>query len=560
MAKMTGARYIAEALDGYGVTHVFFVPTILSRALVEMEERTNISRIMTHGEKAAVYMADGYARASGRPGICMAQTVGAANLAAGLRDPYLACTPMVALTGGPTANSRDRNVYQEIDDYPLFKPVTKSSYNVDRVERLPDALRQAFRAATTGTPGPAHVQIMGHAGDIETQEGEMDPFVEERFGSVPPFRPAADPTDVQAAVRLLERAAKPIMVIGGGARSSGAREEVVELAETLNIPVATSLNGKSQIPGDHPLNVGVVGSYSRESANRAVMEADLVFFVGSHTGSQVTNSWTVPTIGTPAIQLDISAEELGKAYPLQASVLGDAKTALRQMIDAADGGTAAQRSEWTQRTQQLVQEYQDKVADLQNSEQEPIRPERVTKELSQHMPSDTILVADTGHAGMWTGGMIDLNKPGQDFLRAAGSLGWGLPGALGAKLGAPERPVVLWSGDGGFWYHIAELETAVRWNINAVLLVNNNGALNQEIHPYSQAYGGELHGKHEELWHFRKTDFVQVAESMGASGLRVTKPSELGGAIEKALTMSGPVVVDVVTDIEALAPGALSSL
>ena len=166
-----------------------------------------------------------------------------------------------------------------------------------------------------------------------------------------------------------------------------------------------------------------------------MLEADLVFFVGSHTGSQVTHSWTVPPIGTPAIQLDVNAEELGKTYPTQATLHGDAKTALRQLIEAADGSTAASRSEWGSRAQQLVQEYREKYAPLQDSAQEPIRPERICRELTQHMPSDTILVADTGHAGMWAGGMIDLNKPGQDFIRGGGVVGVGAVGGTGGEAG-----------------------------------------------------------------------------------------------------------------------------
>ncbi|MEE9276988.1 MAG: thiamine pyrophosphate-binding protein, partial [Dehalococcoidia bacterium] len=203
MPKMTGARYLAEAFKGYGVTHVFFVPTILSLALTEMEERTEIQRIMTHGEKAAVYMADGYARASGRPGICMAQTVGAANLAAGLRDPYLACTPIIAFSGGAYPHTRNRHTYQEIEDFPFFKSVTKSSAYVDSVRRLPDVLRQAFRTATTGTPGPVHIELQGQQGEVEEEEADLDLTIEERFGQAPPFRPAADDASVQEVARLL---------------------------------------------------------------------------------------------------------------------------------------------------------------------------------------------------------------------------------------------------------------------------------------------------------------------------------------------------------------------
>ena len=193
MPRLTGAQFLADSLHAQGVTHVFFVPAILSHTLAELDRRTPIRRILTHGEKSAVYMADGYARASGRVGVSFAQCIGAANLAAGLRDPYLACSPLVVLTGGPYAQSRGRHVYQEIEDFPLFKPVTKYSARVDTVTRLPDTLRQAFRAATTGTPGPAHLELAGHMGELEQEVADLEVIAEPQFGRVPPLRTAPDP-------------------------------------------------------------------------------------------------------------------------------------------------------------------------------------------------------------------------------------------------------------------------------------------------------------------------------------------------------------------------------
>jgi len=307
MAKMSGSRLFAEVMHGYGVTHVFYVPTILMRALAEMDE-FGIRKIMTHGEKAAAYMADGYARASGKPGVCMAQQIGASNLAAGLRDGFLACSPMLAITGGSAPGTRYRHAYQEVEDVGQFGAVTKFSAQVDDVKRLPDLLRQAFRAATSGAPGPAHLRLASlHGGAIADMETDLAPMVEEQFARVPAFRPQPEPDRVREAIALLAKAQRPIIVAGGGVVSSGAQAEVVELAEKLQIPVATSLHAKAALLDRHPLAVGVVGTYSRSCANKAVAEADLVFFVGSHTGGQVTVGWNVPAVGTPVIQLDIDA-------------------------------------------------------------------------------------------------------------------------------------------------------------------------------------------------------------------------------------------------------------
>src|SRR5262245_2088929 len=260
MPKVTGAQVLADMLQGYGVTHVFMVPAVLRRTLAEMERRTSIKRVQTHGEKSAAYMADGYARASGRPGICMAQVIGALNLAAGLRDAYLAHSPVIARTGGREPRTKFRKVYQEIDDVPAFEPVTKFNATIDAVERIPDMVRQAFRVAVSGSPGPVHLQFRGNEGQVDAEEADMEALCEPLFARVPPFRPAPDEASLRAALEALQQAERPVIVAGGGVRASGAGRELVALAEALAIPVATSLNGKDAIAGRHPLCVGVVGS------------------------------------------------------------------------------------------------------------------------------------------------------------------------------------------------------------------------------------------------------------------------------------------------------------
>jgi acetolactate synthase I/II/III large subunit len=556
--KMTGAECMADLLAGYGVTHVFMVPAVLRRTFVEMERRTNIARIHTHGEKSAAYMADGYARATGKPGICMAQVIGALNLAAGLRDAYLAHSPVIAMTGGREPSTKFRKVYQEVDDVPAFEPVTKFNATVDDVSRFPDMVRQAFRVAVSGAPGPVHLQFRGNEGQVDAEEAEMEPLTEDQFRRVPPFRPQPEAAHVRAALDVLQAAERPVIVAGGGVRASGAGAELVALAEALAIPVATSLNGKDSIPGTHPLSVGVCGSYSRESANRIVNEADLVCFIGSETGGMTTHFWAVPKIGTPAIQIDIDPEALGRNYPLQASVLGDARTVLALMRQQADAGTAKKRKAWTERAGAVCAEWYDKYRPLLTSDAVPMRPERICAELSKNLPDNAIVVVDTGHAGMWMGGMYDLTSPNQSYMRSAGHLGWAFCAGLGAKCGVPERPVVTFTGDAGFWYHIGEIETAVRWRINSVTVVNNNASGNQSKRGFDRVYGGKQTEKALELWTYTKVNFARIAEDMGAIGIRVEKPSELAPALAKALAANRPVIIDVVTDIDALAPVAVT--
>ena len=552
MPRMTGSKYFAEAMEAYGVTNLFFVPTILTPALAEMEGRP-ITRVMTHTEKAAVYMADGYARASHRPGIAMSQTIGAANLAAGLRDPWLACSPVIAISAGRTPQGKHRYVYQEIDDYPLFQPLTKSSVQVDIPERLPDLLRQAFRAATAGCPQPVHLEIGGNFGQAIEGEAELDGIFEPQFGQFPAVRPQADAAEVELALQVLAAAEKPVVVAGGGVTASGAQREVVELAEKLALPVATSLNAKGTIPENHPLAAGVVGLYSRSCTNQIVAAADLVFFIGSHTGSQVTNHWQIPRPGTRVIQLDIEGEELGRNYPNKVSLCGDARTTLRQMLTAAAAHPG--RRQWQEWIAQRISEWRAEVAELRNATQTPMRPERICRELQDWLPENAVLVSDTGHAGIWTGTHIELTDSRQMYLRAAGSLGWSLPAAIGARCACPDRPVVCFTGDGGFYYHFAELETALRYNIPIIVVINNNQALSQETEIFDEAYGGKQETGLE-MWQFRPQNLAQLAAAMGCHAEQVTSPDEIPAALERALASGRAAVVDILSDVAALAPPA----
>jgi acetolactate synthase-1/2/3 large subunit len=228
------------------------------------------------------------------------------------------------------------------------------------------------------------------------------------------------------------------------------------------------------------------------------------------------------------------------------------------MASAADRGSAGRRKGWVAEAQKICQEWSAKYKSLLTSDAVPIRPERICAELTRHVPDNGIVVVDTGHGGMWMGGMYDLTSPTQSYMRSAGHLGWAFPAGLGAKCACPDRPVVTFTGDAGFWYHIAEIETAARWGINAVTVVNNNSSGNQSKRGFDRVYGGTQTEQAREMWTFTKVNFARLAEDMGAVGIRVEKPAELGPAIQQALKANRPVVVDVVTDIDALAPLAVT--
>ncbi len=558
MNKKTGAVFLARQLEAYGVSHVFMVPAILRRTLVEMEMLTSINRLHVHSEKTAVYMADGFARASGRPAICMAQVIGALNIAAGLREPFLANSPVIALTGGRLPETKFKHVYQEVDDVPAFEPVTKFNATIDDVNRFPDMLEQAYREAVSGCPGPVHLQFQGNEGQVDLGEADLEQRTDMRFTNVPPFRPQGEEMDILAALDILQKAKKPVIISGGGVKYSRASAALMQFAEGLNIPVATSLNGKDTFLANHPLAAGVVGTYSRGSANQIVKNADTICFIGTKTGGMTTHFWNIPEVGIPAIQIDIDPTEIGRNYPLKASVQGDALTVLEKMLTLMDTSTGKNRENWVKECNRIVSNWYSDFDTLLKSDNVPIRPERLCSELTNLVPSDSLIVVDTGHAGMWMGGMFDITSPSQDYIRSAGHLGWAFPAALGAKCALPQRPVVCFTGDAGFWYHIAEIETAVRWNINSIIVVNNNSAGNQSKTGFDRAYGGTQTEEAKKMWNFTKVNFANIANEIGALGLRVEKPGQFGGALDQALEAKRPVIIDVVTDVDAIAPAAVS--
>ncbi|MBN1829161.1 MAG: thiamine pyrophosphate-binding protein [Deltaproteobacteria bacterium] len=548
---MSGARFIAETLNGYGVTHVFLVMAILRKTLVELEE-LNIKRILTHSEKAAAYMADGYARVSRKPGICMAQSVGAANLCAGLQDPFLAHSPVIAITGRKKPIAQYRNAYQEIIHGPMYDAVTKYNVNVDAIEQLPFILSQAFREATTGAPRPVHLDLLGFAGEvIETAEINCAPVIEEQFARYPAYRFSPENEYFNKAVMHLEEAKRPVIIAGGGAIASSAESEILQLAEALSIPVATSNDGKGVIPDNHSLSIGVVGSYSCGVSNELVSKADLVIFIGCSAGDQVTNDWTLPRSQTNIIQIDINPSELGRNFRNKLCLLGDAKTSLQGLLKLIKD--IDKKNDWAKHALSEVKDWTKSIECLCRSQAVPIRPERLCSDISNMLPTNAVLVADTGYSAVWASNFVFFSHPNQRFVRAAGSLGWAFPASLGVKCAAPDRPVICFTGDGAFWYHLSELETAKRYGIKTITVINNNSRLAQSVIGVDAAYGARS-GKRGELYKFNTIDFAKVATDMGCMGYRIESPDMLAETLREALKADIPVVVDVKTDGSARPP------
>jgi acetolactate synthase I/II/III large subunit len=554
-AAINGAQWLARALAGAGMTHVFFVESVLRRTLLEFDD-LGVTRVLAHSEKAAAYMADGYARIAAKPGVCMAQSVGAANLASGLQDPWLGRSPVVALTGRKEPSFQHRNSYQEIPHAPLFAAVTKFSAPVDSTPELPRLLRHAWRAALADIPRPTHLDFCGLQGDVIELGHTSEPTViDPETRRLPAHRPVADDHDLERACSALRAADRIVIVAGEGAVISHAGPELLALAEALAAPIATSLGARGIVPTRHPLHIGVPGSYSAPPANRIVHGADLVFYVGCDTGDQVTLNWTIPPLATKIVQLDADPLEIGRSYPNTIGVVGDPKTSLARLVEAV--GRPARDRSFAEAAARIVADWRGMMTPLAVDERAPIRVERLCAEITKALPANGILVADTGYSGIWTGTMVEFNGDGQTYLRAAGSLGWSFPAALGAKCAAADRKVVCFTGDGGFYYHLAELETARRCRIPVTVLVNNNSGFGQNLTGVRRIAGNRP-GRGEALVRFGPTDFCAVARSFGVRGLRVERPAEIAPALHEALGADEPVVVDVVTDLEPRAPEAWS--
>src|SRR3984957_10527323 len=374
-AAMNGAEWLARALASTGMTHVFFVESTMRRTLLALGD-LGVKPILAHSEKAAAYMADGYGRIVMRPGICMAQSVGAANLASGLQDPYLGHSPVIALTGRKEPAFQHRNAYQEIAHAPLFAAVTKFSAPVDSTGELPRLLRHAWRAALADPVRPTHLDFCGLQGDV-IELGQTDAAVEidQEKRPVPVHRPVADDSDIERSAKILLGARRVAIVAGDAAAASGAGPEILALAEALAAPIATTLGARGIIPTRHRLSAGVAGSYSAPPANRIVHSAELVLFIGCDTGDQVPLNWRIPPIDTKIVQIEADPLEIGRSYLNTTGIVGDPKATLARLIQAI--GRPARDTGFADEAARIVADWRATMSALAEKNTGPIAVERL---------------------------------------------------------------------------------------------------------------------------------------------------------------------------------------
>ena len=404
---------------------------------------------------------------------------------------------------------------------------------------------------STGKPRPVHLDMSNEMGRLtELAEINEPLYIEEAYKTYPAFRPSAEAGKVAEAAKAIDEAERPVIVAGRGARLSDAGDEIFKLAVKGDIPVVTSPDGKTLLDENDSLWAGIVGNYGMACANKTVSNADLVIFIGTQTGDQTTLNWKAPLQDVKAVQIDIEASELGKNYPRTVGLLGDAKTVTAQLAEKIKQN---KHRKWREEVSGYVKTTLSEYEPFLTSDNNPIRPERLCAEISKVLPDNAVLVADTGFSAIWSATMIKM-RPTQRYLRAAGSLGWAFPASLGVKCGAPERPVVCFAGDGAIYYHLSEMETACRFGIHTVTIINNNQVFGQCQKDIKKLYEGNPE-KAAACFTFTSVNFSKIAEEFGCWAIRVERPEDIGPAIKKALNAGRPAVIEVLTDGAAIVPG-----
>jgi acetolactate synthase-1/2/3 large subunit len=551
-----GAEGVVRLLAGHGVTHVFGLCGDTSLPLYDALARLDhgITHILCRDERSAAYMADGYARVTGRVGVCEGPSGGGATyILPGVAEANDSSVPMLAITSDIATTSRGRFALTELDQEALFRPVAKWNRSIPSGAALPRLVRQAFAEAAGGRPGAVH---LGLPYDVQLQpveEPELAPCAQ--GDRAPRHRAGPDPRMVRAAVELLATARAPVIVCGGGVVTSGAEAELGALARLLGAPVATSISGQGSIAEDDPLALGVVGSNGGTPETRAVVDqADLILFIGCRAGSVTTERWRHPRPDGPKIvHMDVDPGVIGTNYRADAAIIADARLGLAALVDALPNDRPAARWDGADRVARAKREKFARFRGLSYGKSPPIRPERIVAELQALLPPEAVLVCDPGTPCPYVSAYYEFRKPGRHFLsnRAHGALGYSMSAALGAAIGRPGAPVLAIMGDGSFGFTAGELETVARLGAPITMLVLSNRSYGWIKAGQRAGFGARYYSVD-----FSQTDHAAVARAYGIESWRVEAPDELGAALKRAVSSGGPALVDIVTQPlhEAAAP------
>ena len=533
--QLTGSEIIIECLKEQGVDTVFGYPggTILNVYDALYKHSDEIHHVLTSHEQGASHAADGYARATGKVGVCMATSgPGATNLVTGIATAHMDSIPMVAITANVATGLLGRDSFQEIDIAGVVMPITKYSMIVKDINDLAPAIRRAFTIAQSGRPGPVLVDVTK---DVTAAVAE---YTYQEPTPIAPYTAEMLESDLDQAAKLISEAERPYIFVGGGAITSGAAEELRKFAHTINSPVTDSLMGKGAFSGEDELYTGMLGMHGTKTSNLGVTKCDLLITVGARFSDRVTGNTAKFAQNAKIIQIDVDAAEINKNIKVDCSIIGDVKEVLKELNKKIH---PKNHDAWVKEVEDMKAKYPLKY------NQEGLTGPYVIEELYRVTKGDAIVVTDVGQHQMWAAQYYKYTEP-RTLLTSGGlgTMGYGLGAAIGAKFGRPDKVVVNIAGDGCFRMNMNEVATAARNNLPLVEIVINNHVLGMvrqwQTLFYDHRYSSTILDD--------KVDFVKFAESMGAVGIRVTKKEEVGPAIEKAIALNTTVVLDCQIDCD----------
>jgi len=544
MAELTGGHAVVELLKAEQVRYIFgIVGSTFLDVLNALYDDHSVEYINVRHEQAAAFMADGLTRVTDLPGVCLVTSgPGATNLLTGIAAAYVAHSPVVVLVGGISSEHYGKDAFQEFDLMAMFRPVTKLAMQITQAERIPELLRTALRAAMTGRRGPVFVEIPRDVLNTPLSDAGVRAPETYRVTHTQPPHPDA----VREAARLLGRAERPLLLVGGGVTRAGASDLVARLSEQYAIPMITAYGRNDAVPNAHPLYVGPLGRAGSPEAGAACRRADVLLVVGSRLGhftSLFDDRYIKPE--TRIIQIDIESRDIGRYYPVTVGIQADAREACVALLDqlAREGARPAPQA-WRQEAEALREKRQARLDAEGRLDTKPMKPQRVYAELRRALPAETIVALDAGAAPAYGYDRLQFARP-RTFLTPLdlGGLGFAFPVALGAKLGRPEAPVVAIHGDGGFLMNAQDLETAVRHGINAVTIVMNNNCWGSEKAYQKHFYGGRYIG-----CDIGNPRYDEYARLFGAEGYYVDHPDQVGDVMRGALSCGKPAIVEIPID------------
>jgi len=545
--RLNGGQALADMLKLSGVGPMFGMGGFQLLPFYEAMRALGLKHFLINDERCGAFAADAYARVTNRPGVCDATLgPGATNLVTALVESLNAVIPQIAIVGDANREHAWKNMTQEARQTEILRPAAKELIRIEATRRIPELLRRAFAVATSGRPGPVVLDIPEDVAHGEHDFDAADFWVDDSTLKAQARRTRPDPQELERAAAIIAKAERPLLLVGGGIHLSQGYAALLAFAEAQAIPVAHTMSGKGGIACTHPLSAGLFGRYSR-IANELIEASDCLLVVGCKLGEIATKRYALPPEAIPLIHLDIVAEEIGRCRPAAVALWGDAKAGLEDLSEAlADDARRVRnaRADYAAEIPTRMAVWREEAAPRLDSAERPIHMARLCRELNIALPASSILVADGGFAGHWTGLLYDTKSPGRHFIpdRGLASIGYGLPGGIGAALAAPGTPVVAITGDGGFNMTLGELETARRAGIGLTIVVVNNAASG-----YVKALQHAMFRGRYQSSDLVEMDYAAIARAMGCNGIRVEDPDQLGTALRTGLgERTRPTVLDVV--------------